>query len=128
MSVREYNYWAIGAIMSAFIWLIMILTQTVTILSALVGTAVGCFTFYYWIRIMPPNKNIRLVYVISSFVTLLVNKLLGIPWLLAIVISFTMMIAIMFIALYVCTMKCVSAKDNKSYIWYRNTLRRRHRR
>lgn len=124
MSLKEYRYWAIGAIVSAIVWLIMIFVKTESVLSALIGTTVGCFTFRYWIRILPPNRNVRLSYIIGAFVTLLVNKLIGVQWLLAILISFFMMLATMFIALYICTVKH-QAKDDpmKQNMYYRANLR-----
>lgn len=127
MSIKEYKYWAVGASASALVWLIMIFVETSSILSALIGTTVGCFAFYYWIRILPPNKNVRLSYIISAFVTLFVNKLIGVQWILAIIISFVMMIAMMFVALYVCTTKCTSTEDNRQCMWYRNSMRRMRR-
>ena len=125
MSLKEYKYWAIGAIVSAVVWLIMIFVKTESILSALIGTTVGCFTFRYWIRSLAPNRNVRLSYIIGVFVTLLVNKLIGVQWLLAILISFFMMLATMFIALYVCTVKYASKDDEtKQTMYYRANLKR----
>lgn len=123
MSLKEYKYWAICAIVSAVVWLIMIFVKTESVLSALIGTTVGCFTFRYLIRILPPNRNVRLSYIIGAFVTLLVNKLIGVQWLLSILISFLMMLATMFIALYICTAKHPSKHNpTKENMYYRANL------
>ena len=128
MSIREYKCWTIGAIFSAIIWLIMIFLQTISVLSALIGATVGCFTFYYWMRILPPDKNIRLCYVIGSFTAVFVNKIVGIQWFMAIFCSFSMLTAIMFVVLFVCTSKQISkGNSNNCLMWYRSNLRRKYK-
>lgn len=127
MSMREYRRWKYGALVSGIVWLIMVFNNTETVMSAIIGGAIGCFCFYYWIRILPASKNVHISYVISTFVTIVINKFITIQWIMDILISSLMMIAIMFGTLYVCTKETlITRKDKKTIrvIDYRKNLRR----
>lgn len=127
MSMREYRRWKNGALVSGIVWLIMVFNNTETVMSALIGGATGCFCFYYWIRILPASKNVHISYVISTFATIVINKFIDVQWIINILTSCIMMIAIMFGALYVCTKEIlITRKDKKTVriIDYRNNLRR----
>lgn len=134
MSMREYTIWKIGALVSAIIWMAVIFLNTVSILGVAIGSIIGCFGFYYWIRILPPYKNVRLAYIISIFLSMLVNKIIGLYWFVAIFTSFTLNVAVLYIALYICT-KNIMAEERKilkipKYYdrWYRGNLYRVRRR
>lgn len=134
MSMREYKVWQIGALVSAIVWMAVIFLNTVSILGVAIGSTVGCFLFYYWIRILSPYKNVRIAYIISAFVSMLVNKIIGIHWFVAIFTSFALNVAIMFIVLYVCTKKIMEDERKLMKIpvyygrWYRGNLYRLRRR
>ena len=110
MTMQEYKAWRIGALVSAFLWIVMIFTNTWLVLTSLVGLVLASIFVGHWICKLSPSKNVRISYFISVFATMFVNKIADIPWWLAIFISFLAMILVAFVLLYVCTEVIASKK------------------